>query len=302
VTLFRVNLLVIGMLAAGCDTPATLYTVDPCRIGEAYAAVAVDVTCDAGGGPIDASFEWALDTRAGGTRGEDWDGLGFYATGTSVGGGTVSVGHRPGALGLYGVEGARSVVVGYLPAGDDLPVAPHVVVTDGVDSCDAATGVGTVRVTGLPPAWVEGGVWEMAFDAGEVTADPVTAAWSPPWPADCPISPGAWATTSLEATCDGAVAARIQFLAPESYAVELDVLGRVASVSTTWTEAFSASCDGGELPTLAGSLQGEDGVLRLYTPVLTVTRAADGAWVMEESECGSCASGWTVTVDGLPAL
>lgn len=296
------TLLLLAALAGGCDTPAALYPVDPCRIGDTYAHVSAEVTCESGGDVIEATFVWAVDTRAGGTTGEGWDGLGFYATGESAGGGTVSVGHRPGALGLYGVEGDRSVVVGYLPASDQLPAAPHVVVTDGETTCDAATGVGSVRVTGLPVEWVEGGTWEMTFDAGEVVADPVSDAWASPWPADCPIGPTAWSTTGIEATCDGAVAARIQFLAPNSYTVELDVLGQVAEVSATWTEAFSASCGGGDLPSLAGSLQGDDGGSRLYTPVLTVTRDAGGAWAMEETECGECAAGWEITVDGLPTL
>ncbi|MDP2306335.1 MAG: hypothetical protein Q8P18_09940 [Pseudomonadota bacterium] len=295
------TLFAIALLAGGCDIPATLYPVDPCRIGETYSQVSAEVVCEAGGDRVEATFEWAVDTRAGGTQGEGWDGLGFYATGTSAGGGTLSVGHRPGALGLYGVEGALSVVVGYLPAGDEQPAAPHVVVTDGDTTCDAATGVGTVHVTGLPPEWVDGGTWEMAFDAGEAVADPVTDGWVSPWPADCPISPGAWAATSVSATCEGTVAARIQFQAPKSYAVELGALGQVASVSATWTEAFSASCGDGALPSLAGSLQGEGGVLRLYTPVLTVTRSADGVWAMEQTECGECAA-WEIAVDGLPTL
>ena len=286
----------------GCDAPATLYPVDPCRLGRDYAAVSVDVTCTTGNQTVEATFDGAADTRVGGTRGEGWEGLGFYATGPSAGAGTVSIGHRPGALGVYASEGARSLVAGYLPAGDVLAAAPFVEVTDGEVTCDAATGTGTVRVSGLPADWVDGGVWEMDFDAGEGSADPVTTDWAPPWPSECAIGPRAWATVSIAASCDGAVAARIQFLAPETYAVALDVLGQVASVSATWTEAFSATCAGGALPTLAGSLQGDDVGLRLYTPVLTVTRTGDGPWAVETTGCGECPSGWTVAVEGLPAL
>ncbi|MDP2317316.1 MAG: hypothetical protein Q8P41_30815 [Pseudomonadota bacterium] len=289
-------------LLLGCDTPAVLYPVDPCRMGQDFAEVSAEVTCAAAGHTIEGTSSWATGTGAGGTQGEGWEGLGFYATGRSGAGGTLSVGHRPGALGLYAVEGERSVVVGYLPAGDELPAAPYVAVSDGERTCDGATGSGTVRVSGLPTEWVEGGVWEMAFDAGTVDADPIAAEWSSPWPAECALSPDAWATTRIEATCDGVAAARIQFLAPKSYAVELDVLGQVASVSATWTEAFAATCAGGELPSLAGSLQGEDGALRLYTPVLTVTRPAGGAWALEETECGTCPAGFVLTVEGLPTL
>jgi hypothetical protein len=289
------------VLLVGCDPPAQIYPVGACRMGDLFADVAVEVTCASGGEPLTADLAWAADTRAGGTQGEGWDGTGFYATGLSAGGGTLSVGHRPGALGVYGLEGGRSLTLGYLPAGDTLPGAPSVTLTDGTTTCDAATGVGTARVTGLPDEWVEGGVWEMTFDAGVATTTPVAEAWASSWPAACPLAPESWATLEVSAACEGVEAARIQFLAPSAYAVELDVLGQVDTVSATWTDAFSARCRDGDLPALAGSLQGEGGALRIYTPVLSVVRGVSGAWAVEATECGACAA-WEVTVDGLPDL
>lgn len=284
----------------GCDAPAALYPVDPCRLGESFDAIAVDVTCAAAGRTVEARFAWDEGTRAGGVAGDAWDGLSFYATGTTVGGGTLSVGHRPGALGAYVHEGAVDLVAGFLPAGDDLPEAPHVAVTDGDASCDAATGTGTVTLSGLPTTWVDGGVWEMGFDAGTFEVTPVSTAASG-WPAACPLDPRAWASVRISAACEGVERAAIQLLAPSAYTVELDALGQVSDVSATWTEAFAATCDGGALPDLDGSLRGDDGDLRLYTPVLTVTRAPDGAWSVAETACGTCAA-WEVTVEGLPDL
>lgn len=288
-------------MLAGCDAPAALYPVDPCRLGEGFDAIAVDVTCAAAGHTVEAAFTWDDDTRAGGATGDGWDGLSFYATGTTDGGGTLSVGHRPGALGAYVHEGAVDLVAGFLPAGDDLPEAPHIVITDGEASCDGVTGAGTVTLSGLPPAWVEGGVWEMDFDEGSFDAPPVAEAAASGWPAACPLDPRAWASVRVSAVCEGVERAAIQLLAPSAYAVELDALGQVADVSATWTEAFSATCAGGALPDLDGSLQGDDGHLRLYTPVLTVTRAPGGAWTVAETACGTCAA-WDVTVEGLPDL
>ncbi|MFN7144278.1 MAG: hypothetical protein ACK4YP_10915, partial [Myxococcota bacterium] len=293
--------LLLAAILAGCDAPAALYPVDPCRLGEGFDGIAVDVTCAAAGRTVEASFTWDDDTRAGGARGEGWEGLSFYATGTTRAGGTLSVGHRPGALGVYVHEGATDLVAGFLPAGDDQPEAPHLALTDGDAACDAGTGTGTVTLSGLPAAWVEGGVWEMAFDAGTFDATPVAAVAASGWPAACPLDPRAWASVRVSAACDGVERAAIQLLAPSAYSVELDALGQVAGVSATWSEAFSAACDGGALPDLVGSLRGDEGDLRLYTPVLTVTRAPGGAWTVAETACGACET-WDVTVEGLPDL
>jgi len=289
------------LLLIGCDVPAALYPVGACRMGARFASVEAEVTCTSGGRTLAADFAWAVDTRAGGTTGEGWDGLGFYATGQSTGGGTLSVGHRSGRIGLYGLDGAHALTIGFLPAGDSLPDAPFLTLVDGTASCDAATGVGTARVYGLPEEWVEGGVWEMDFDHGVATTTPAAGAWASGWPAECPLAPEAWAALEVSAACDGVEAARIRFLAPSAYAVELDGLGQFDSVSATWTDAFSARCGDGDLPALAGSLQVEGGASRIYTPVLTVARAASGTWAVEATECGTCGA-WEVAVEGLPAL
>ncbi len=292
-------LLISGL--AGCDVPATAFPVDPCRVGDTFDAVSADVRCAAAGTSVEASFEWGAATILGGVRGEGWDGLGFVATGATPAGGTLSLGHRSGALGFYARDTSSVVEVGFVPSVPEVPEAPHVTLTDGDTTCDAATGAGSVTLAGLPEAWSEGGTWEMTFDGGTFTADAVSDAWSAPWPATCPMSPSAWASVRVAAACDGVERATIQFLAPASYAVELDALGQAASVSATWTEAFSATCDGGAPGALDGSLQGEDGALQLYTPVLSAARDADGAWVLEETACGAC-DAWVVTVEGLPEL
>jgi hypothetical protein len=286
----------------GCDTPATLYVADACRIGGSFASVAADVSCASGGRTLDARFVWGEEVGAGGSLGDTWDGLSFYATGRSTEDGTLAVGYLPDGLGVYGREGDVSAVAGYLPAGHERADAPYVTVTDGTATCDAATGTGSVHLSGLPEAWAEGGEWEMDFADGEATADPFLAAWSPAWPGTCPINPRAWATVRVAATCDGIARAEIQFLSPQGYQVELDALGLVVGVSATWASAASARCDGATLDTLDGSLQADSDGARLYTPVLTVTREGSGEWALEDTACGECPSGWSVVVDGLPDL
>lgn len=289
------------LLLAGCGTPAALYPVDPCRVAPPFGEVSGSASCAAAGQALEVTFDWAETTRVGGTQGDGWEGLSFYTTGTSADGGTISVGHRPGGtLGLYARSGASELVVGYLPAGSDTPEAPYVALTDGVTTCDA-TGSGDVVLTGVPTAWVNGGEWGMTFDGGVEESDTVASDWEPPWPATCPLDPRAWATVRVTARCGATVGAEIQFLAPTSYTVELDALGGVGGVSATWGNAFAATCDGAEITTLDGSLQGEGGVLRLYTPVLTVLRG-EGGWSLEETACGECEAGWEVEVEGLPEM
>jgi hypothetical protein len=292
---------ILLLLAVGCDPPATLYPTDPCRLGDAFANVSADLSCTSGGTTLTARFDWDADLRAGGGAG-DWDGTSFYAAGSSLGGGTISVGYVPGGLGVYGREGDVSAVAGFLPAGNERPTAPYVELADGTTTCDASTGSGSVTLRGLPTTWATDGDWGMDFDAGVADADPVIVSWSPSWPATCPINPRAWATVRITARCEGDPRAEILFLAPEAYQVELGVVGQVDTVSATWSEAFAATCEGGATAGLGGSLQGDHGALRFSTPVLTATRAAGGAWALESTACGTCPAGWDVTVEGLPDL
>lgn len=292
-------MILLALLA--CDRPAAVWPADPCRVGALFADVTADVRCASDGADIDASFVTERVTRVGAVAGEAFEGLSFYATGEVEGGGTLSVGLRSGAVGVYARDTTRDVVVGFLPASADLPAAPHAVVTEGAATCDAVRGAGGVAVTGLPDDWSADGGWEMTFDAGSFEADEAATSWAAPWADDCPLSPAAWASVRVSAACDGEERAAIEFLAPSGYAVELDALGQVAAASATWDSAFSATCAGGELASLAGSIQAEDGVVRLYTPVLTVARREDGAWTLEETACGSC-DAWAITVDGLPGF
>ncbi len=288
------------VLLLGCDTPAALYPVDPCRLGESFSAATAEISCTGPAGTVSASAAWSDDTRAGGTRGEGWDGLSFYATGTTDSGGTLSLGRRPDGVGLYLLDGATDVRVGFLPASTESPLAPYVSATNGSATCDALTGTGDVHLSGLPEAWAPGGTWDMSFDNGSFEADPVSPTWSSPWPATCPIHPAAWAAVTITASCAGVELARLQLQAPASYGVELDTLGRVGTVSVTWSEAFSAQCGGADVTSSDGSLQSEDGVTRIYTPLLTV--AGDGdSWDVESTTCGAC-DAWVVTVEGLPTL
>ena len=289
------------LLLAGCAPDATAWPVDPCRLGAALDAVRAEVTCSAAGRTFTADLAWDDASRAGGVRGDGWAGLGFYGTGSTAAGGTLSLGHRPGEIGFYGLEDELEVVVGFLPANGESAVAPYVTLSDGADRCDAVSGGGSVRLSGLPEGWADDGVWEMTFDAGSFEADPVVDTFVSPWPATCPLSPRAWASVRVSATCAGAERAAIQLQSPSGYALTLDPIGGVETVSATWTEAFYATCDGAALPNLDGSLQGEGGALRLYTPVLTVGRDPGGAWSMEATNCGTCAA-WVVTVEGLPDL
>lgn len=288
------------LLLYGCDTPATLYPVDPCRLGESFASVSAEVTCTGPSGTVSASATWSDDTRAGGTRGEGWDGLSFYATGTTTSGGTLSVGRRPDGVGLYLLDGGTDVKVGFLPASTEAPEAPFVTVTDGALTCDAMTGAGAVHISGLPESWAPGGTWDMTFDNGTFEADPVPTTWSAPWPATCPIHPSAWASTRVTASCAGEERAFLQLQAPASYGVELDTIGQVGTVAVTWSEAYAARCEGADAAISDGSLQSEDGVSRIYTPILVVT-GNDDAWSVESTTCGTC-DAWDVTVEGLPAL
>lgn len=289
------------LLLTACDAPATAWPTDPCRVGALFAEVGADVSCATDGVALDAGFAIDRVTRVGAVGGEDWEGLSFYATGETVGGGTLSVGLRDGTVGVYGRDATRDVVVGFLPAAVELPVAPYASVTVADATCDATSGAGGVEVSGLPDGWTADGAWGMTFQSGVFEADPAVEAWAAPWAHDCPLSPAAWTSIGVSAVCDGVERAAIHFLAPSGYTVELDALGQIAGASATWATAFSATCDGGALPSLAGSLQSEAGVLQLSTLVLAVARDADGAWTVEETSCGSC-DAWEITVTGLPAM
>jgi hypothetical protein len=248
------------ILLLACATPtALLVPDDACRLADFG-----DVALTCGGETV----AWGEPLRVGGLAGE-WDGLAFFAGASTVGGGGMSVGWRPGEIGAEVLEGEVAVAAGFRPEQGDA-VDP---------TCD-------VVVTGLPEAWVPGGAWS--------PGDAVATDWSPDWPATCPLNPRAWATLRAELTCDGVPAVEIQLLAPDRYVVTLDAYGRPETTTAAWSDAFSATCDGAVVDEVGATLADE----RLETTLFTARRV-DGVWAVE-SACAPCEGTWGIAVEGLP--
>lgn len=278
----------------GCLPPAALYPVDPCRVGAEWDAIEAEATCSLAGSTVTASFDWSGAAEVGGRTGEGWDGLSFY-----IGDGALDVGWRPGVEGRPGTIGmaAGDMVVGFDPRSIETPDPPGV----AVETCTDA-GDGDASIRGLPEAWVQDGEWRLVFEGGDGVTSEVAMGWPSPWPSDCALHPRAWATSRFAASCEGAVVAEVQFLAPSTYVVALDELGRIRSVDARWDTSFDARCGGDVAEATHGALAGEAGALRMETEVLSLVRESDAGWRVETTDCGVCPTGWAVTVEGLPAL
>lgn len=286
----------------GCAPVATLYPTSPCRLTAEFAAVSADFSCASAGSTIEARFEGERPLRAGGRRGAGWEGLSFFATVATVDDALLSLGWRPGAVGVAGAREVVAVAAGFLPAGTDVDAPPWAELVDGAATCDARTGSGEVALTGLPEGWTADGAWHLSFADGAGEEDAVETAWSPEWPADCPLSPRAWATVRVAARCDGALVAEAQFLAPDAYTLGLDELGSVATADVAWGASFSARCGESIVQLAEASLAGDAGRLAFSSPILTASRAPDADWRVDSTTCGACATEWEIEVEGLPDL
>lgn len=284
--------MILALLA--CDTPAVIYPVDPCRLGDDFAALHVEASCTGPDGELTWDEAFGGASRVGGVGVDGYDDLSFHVTGTGADGSTLSVGRRGGELGVYLRHGERSLIVGFLPSSEEAYASPYVSMTDGDRTCDT-TGAGEIRVSGLPASW--GGSWELAFSAG--TGEATTLAdWDPAWPEGCPLSPDAWSYVTASAACDGRVLASYRLETPHAYEVELDPLARPGDADATWLAA-SATCSEGETAADV-SLTASEGEGRLYSTMLTLVET-DGTWAVEDTRCGSCDT-WDVAVSGLPEL
>ncbi|MFZ5476517.1 MAG: hypothetical protein ACOZNI_07035 [Myxococcota bacterium] len=284
------------LLVAACRPPAVLVPADPCRVGGELGSLAADVTCEAAGRTVEATFSWDGPLRAGGLAGE-WDGLSFFAAGTTEGGGGMSVGWRPGELGFEALEDDLAAGAGFRPEEGDVPDRPWV----EAGECDV-DGAGEVVLTGLPEAWAAGGTWTMRFDGGGAAADEVASEWTPDLPGDCPLSARAWSSATARVSCAGETVAEVHLLAPARYLVTLDDFGRVAAVEAGWSEAFDASCAGEVAEAVTSELAGDADALALDTTLFAADRGADGVWRARSVACGACDVGWAVDVEGLPDL
>jgi hypothetical protein len=253
--------LILALLS--CAPSALLVPDDACRLS-GFGAPTVEVSC----GGETTTVTWDAPLRVGGLSGA-WDGLSFFAGASTTGGGGLSVGWRPGELGVELLEGGLSAAAGFRPEQGDA----------ADETCEELV------VTGLPEAWVSGGAWS--------PGDPVATDWAPDWPSTCALSPRAWATVRAELTCAGEPVAALQLLAPDRYVVTLDSLWRPVDASATWSEAFSATCEGEVVDDVTATLAGD----RLETTLFTATRE-DGGWRVEEA-CAPC-EGMEIAIEGLP--
>lgn len=273
----------IWALLAACAPPASLWPTDACRVGETLAPTG-EVRCGAGE-PL--TFAMAEVTAMGGDRGADWVGLSWWARGPGLDGGEVSVGWRPGEL---GVSVADAVAVGFAPEGG-------ATVVDAVDGCDLATEGGEASLAGLPAGWTDDGGWSATWPGPEAAA--VTESWDAPWASTCALDPKAWSTVRLVSTCDDVPRAEVQLVAPDRWSVTLDALGQVATMDAAWSTSFDAACDGADAPAQGATLTGDGADTTFATPLLSVARHGDGDWFVTSTTCGTCAD-WVVSVEGLP--